>query len=248
MDRKLIIISRNSGAESYINNIKGYSLATEENTVVIYPTDTEYETTLIKGVLDPSKANLVIYDSSTTLIDNATLQDNVNTIQGYGIELVFLGKYLDTCSKYSLQNTVPPAGSVSMVTGTEPVGFNAILMTGEFAGKLQTELNSKMYYSIIYAILNMNPVMQATSPNIFVYNPLYNSLDDGKVYNVKTEECQGITSQITPPSDNNLNIFWIIIIVVVVVFIFWLFVNFTDVFSSSGVKGTETLVSVKVVE
>jgi hypothetical protein len=53
-------------------------------------------------------------------------------------------------------------------------------------------------------------------------------IDLSKSYNVKTTECQGITSQVIPPSDNNLLIFWIILIIIGVCLIIWLLLNFTS--------------------
>ena len=225
MDINLIIISRYSNTE-YLNHIQAL-LNFIPNPKIIYPNDNVYETSLIIPELVTDKYNLIVYDSSTSL--SGTLQDDIEKVLLVNSEVVYLGKYLDTCSNYSVNQDI---NNFTLVNGTDPVGFNAVLLSGEFAGKLIPYLQSGKYYSIAYAINNYkieNDIIEyATSPNIFVYNPLYNSIDLSKSYNVKTTECQGITSQITPPSDNNLVIFWILLIIIGVCIIFWCLLNFTS--------------------
>jgi hypothetical protein len=225
MDINLIIISRYSNTE-YLNHIQQL-LNFIPNPKIIYPNDNTYETSLIIPELVTDKYNLIVYDSSTSL--SGTLQDDIEKVLLVNSEVVYLGKYLDTCSNYSVNQDI---NNFTLVNGTDPVGFNAVLLSGEFTDKLIPYLQSGKYYSIAYAINNYkveNDIVEyATSPNIFVYNPLYNSIDLSKSYNVKTTECQGITSQITPPSDNNLVIFWILLIVIGVCLIFWCLLNFTS--------------------
>jgi hypothetical protein len=233
MSINLIIISRynsDAGNQQYINNIKSLNLAAPENTNVVYPSDTIYETTLVSPLLkiEDGVYNLIIYDWSTTL--NSSINANISTILTKTFDVAYLGKYLDTCNNYS---PITSIGSFTLVSGTEPVGFNALVMNKSFSEKIQPFLNNSKYYSVSYAINSYkieNEITElATSPNLFVYNPLYNAVDLSNVYNIKTEECQGITSQIVPPSDNSLLIFWIIIIIIGICLIFWIVLNFTTV-------------------
>jgi hypothetical protein len=226
MSINLIIISRNSGAESYVNNIKSYNITDEANTHVVYPSSSETEASLVAPLLNSGVPNLVIYDWSTTLVSD--ISSTINDILLKTFDIVYLGKYLDTCNKYSPDSTV---SNITMVVGTDPVGFNAVLMTGDFAAKLKTELETNTYYSVIYAIqtININSPINAlaTAPNLFTYNPMYNTIDSSQSYSAKTEECQPITSQITPPSDNQLEVFWIILIIILVALLLWLLTGFT---------------------
>ena len=224
MDINLIIISRYTNTE-FLNHIQSIlNFITPQN--VIYPTDTVYETSLIIPYLVTDKPNLIVYDSSTSLSN--TLQSDIEGVLTNSFDLVYLGKYLDTCSKYTVNTNI---NNFTLVNGTDPVGFNAILLSGEFAGNLIPYLQSGNYYTIAYAINNYKientTVEFATSPNLFIYNPLYNSIDLSKSYNVKTTECQGITTQLTPPSDDNLMIFWILLIIIGVCIIIWALLNFT---------------------
>jgi hypothetical protein len=225
MSINLIIISRYSNT-NYIDNIKSYNLALEANTNIIYPTDTQYETSLIIPYLKTDMFNLIIYDWSTTFSSNVS--DDVNQILTNTFDVVYLGKYLDTCNNYSVSKSID---NFSLVTGTDPVGFNAVLITGDFANKMIPYLQSGKYYTIAYTIGDMSIETTvnsfAVSPNMFVYNPLYNSIDTSKSFSVKTMECQGLNSQINPPSDNNLTIFWIILIIIGVCFIIWAMLIYT---------------------
>jgi hypothetical protein len=227
MSINVVIISR-FGNQSFIDHVKSYDLQRPGGSVnVIYPTDSEYETNLIKPYLYTDKYTLIIYDWSTTL--SADINNDIEKIQESTFDLVYLGKYLDTCSKYSLNREI---NKFSLVSGSNPIGFNAVIMTPVFTQKLLDQLNSKSYYSLSFALSDMeidtSVVSFATSPNLFVYNPLYNSIDTSKSYNVKTEECIGVTSQLTPPSDNNLIIFWIILIILIVCLILWFLFSYTS--------------------
>jgi len=232
-DVNLIIISRYPNTE-YLNYIQGLNLSSNP-TNVIYPTDDVYETTLISPLLSTTKVNLVIYDWCYTY--DVNINTNIGSVLTYmganSTDVAYLSKYLDTCNNYSVsQNYTNGAITFSVVSGTDPIGFNAVLLSGSFATKLKPKLDTGKYYSIAYAINSLKidePVKEvAVSPNLFVYNPLYNSIDTSKTYNVKTTECQGITSQIEPPSDNNLLIFYIFLIIIGVCLIIWILLNFTS--------------------
>lgn len=226
MSINLIIISRYSNTQ-FVNHVQSLNLAPVGDTNIIYPTDDTYETSLVIPYLRTDMYNLIIYDWSTTL--STTYNADIATILTSSFDLVYLGKYLDTCNMYNLDKNI---SNFSLVKGTNPIGFNAVLLSGDFTNRLIPKLQTGDYYSIAYAIAEMNitetVVEFATSPNIFVYNPLYNSIDLSKSYNVKTTECQGITSQVIPPSDNNLLIFWIILIIIGVCLIIWMLLNFTS--------------------
>jgi hypothetical protein len=236
MSIKLIIISRYNST-TYIDNVKSYFPSlTGSNLDVIVPTETEYETTLLASALDTTTGNynLVIYDWSFS--QNTSPSDVVNSIIGSStlFDLMYLGKYLDTCSKYTIEYNVSSAPSINVVKGTEPIGFNAILLTGDFAGKVQIFINNNVgkYYSLNYVFNDMmiaeEYISYALSPNLFVYNPMYSSIDTSQTYSVKTTECEPTNSQINPPSDNSLMIFWIILIIAVICLVIYLIVNFTS--------------------
>jgi len=235
-DVKLIIISRYPNTE-YLSYIENLGLPGSPG-VVIKPNDDTYETTLIINELDGSKFNLIIYDWCYTYNSKVNINANIDSVLAYmGInttDVAYLSKYLDTCNNYSVsQNITNGDIKFSVVSGTDPVGFNAVLLSGTFAAtKLKPKLETGKYYSIAYAINSLKidePIKEvAVSPNLFVYNPLYNSIDTSKTYNVKTTECQGITSQIEPPSDNNLLIFYIFLIIIGVCLIIWILLNFTS--------------------
>ena len=105
-------------------------------------------------------------------------------------------------------------------------------MSKNFSSNIKPYFESSKYYSVSYAINNYkidNTITDlATSPNLFVYNPLYNSVDLSNVYNIKSTEFQGLMSQLIPPSDNDLLIFWVIIIIIGIFLIFWIILNFTS--------------------
>ncbi len=228
MSLNLIIISRYNNAD-FINNIKAYNLTDEPNTHVLVPTSETTESSQVAPLINPAVNNIIIYDwSTTTNPDPSAIVNDI--ISAGGFDLVYLGKFLDTCSKYSLQSSLT---EVDLVTGTSPVGFNAILLSPSFATTFQNYLNdnASKYYSLSYALLDLkvtnNYTALAVSPNLFVYNPLYNSIDTSKVYSVKTTECEPVTSQITPPSDNALMVFWIILIIIAACVILFIILNYT---------------------
>jgi hypothetical protein len=235
MSINLIIISRNPNAEEYIQNIKDYNITTPENIHVIYPDTNNYETTLSIPFLDETKYNILIYDWSISLSSdiNIILDD---LIVNKTFDVVYLGKYLDVCDKYLVDSNIQ---NVSFVSGTEPVGFNAVIMSPTFTQVFKNKLEDNKYYSFIYALqdidLNSDVNYFALSPNLFVYNPIYNQIDASKAYGAKTEECQPFTSQIIPLSDNQLEVFWIIIIIIIIILILWFLVGFT----TFGIKSKE---------
>jgi hypothetical protein len=233
MNINLIIISR-YGNQTFIDKVKSLNLTAPENTSVIYPTSEQYETTLIipyfKLPSDGSWYNLVIYDWSTTMSSNinSDIQDIYNSLSE-NFDVMYLGKYLDTCNNYSVKENI---NSFSLVSGTDPVGFNAAILTTSFSEKIIPYLQNNKFYTLTYAINEykiQNTIIEySTAPNLFVFDPLYTSIDVSNSYSVKSQECQGITSQIIPPSDNNLTIFWILIIVCIIALLIWLFINFTS--------------------
>ena len=236
MTINLIIISRyntNEENQTFIDYIKSLNLTTPENTSVVYPSDTLYETNLIAPLLkiEDGFYNLIIYDWSKTLLNEADINGAITGILTNEFDIVYLGKYLDTCSNYSPLNNISGTSS-TLVTGTDPIGFNALIMSKNFSNNIKPYFESSKYYSVSYAINNYkidNTVIDfATSPNLFVYNPLYNSVDLSNVYNIKSTECQGLMSQLVPPSDNDLLIFWVIIIIIGICLIFWIILNFTS--------------------
>lgn len=244
MSLNLIIISRYNNAD-FINNIKGYNLTNISNTKVLVPTSESSESAQVAPLIDPAVNNIIIYDwSTTTRADPSTVVNDIITAGGF--DLVYLGKFLDTCSNYSLQSTVD---GLNLVTGTSPVGFNAILLSPSFATTFQNYLNTNAskYYSLSYALLDLkvtnNYTSVAVSPNLFVYNPLYNSIDTSKIYSVKTTECEPVTSQITPPSDNALMVFWIILIIIAACVILFLILNYTTfgIKSRNNIKNLQSV-------
>ena len=64
-------------------------------------------------------------------------------------------------------------------------------------------------------------IYNAVSPNLFTYDPLYNTVDLSQVYNVKSNECIGTTTEVTPPSDNDLTFFWILLLVIGTALLIW---------------------------
>ncbi len=226
----LIIISRYENTD-FLNTVQGYNLENSGTvTVINQPTNGLDEVTQVRAALNASMTNLIIYDWSVTLEADPSAQ--VQSIIGsVTADLVYLGKFLDTCSKYAIQSNI---SNFNIVSGTEPVGFNAILMTPSFTGSLISFLDANVnkYYSLAYILLEMNIsnpyTSYAVSPNLFVYNPMYNSIDTSNSYSVKTTECEPITTEIVPPSDNSLMIFWIILIVVGVCLIVFVLLNYTS--------------------
>lgn len=216
MSINLIIISRYSNTNFY-NQVAGYFSTLTP--IKVEPTDTNYESKLVANAIDTTKYNLIIYDWSSTLTSDLTgiltsLTDGTPTY-----DVTYLGKFQDTCNKYSAYETVSTsAGPVTLVTGTDPVGFNAALLTPTFSANLKPYLLANNFYTVSYGISSYkteNTVKEfALSPNVFTYNPLYNSIDLSQSFAVKSEECQLTTSQIEPPTDNDLNLFWVLLIII----------------------------------
>jgi len=192
--------------------------------------------TLLAPVLNTTAYNLVIYDWSMTLKNNdlATLINStitLNTTPGNVFDVAYLGKWSDTCSKYTTLYTTG-FEPFTIVGGTDPVGFNALLLTPSFSQKLKDKItapDAKVYGSINYVIqeiaIDETVKYIAFSPNLFVYDPLYNAVDDNVTFYAKTQECVSFNSQVTPPSDNALTIFWILLIIVGVCIILWLMLS-----------------------
>lgn len=232
MSINLIIISRYSNTDFYNQVTSYFSSSSISGTTKIEPTDTNYETTLVGPAIDETKPNLIIYDWSSTLVGPANVNTILTTLTTTSptYDVIYLGKYQDTCNKYSINKTViTEVGPITLVSGTEPIGFNAILLSPSFSATIKPILTDSKYYSISYAIsdysINNTVTEFALSPNLFNYNPLYNTIDLSQSYAVKTEECQLTTSQVEPPSDNSLNIFWVIIIVLIVALLLFILIK-----------------------
>jgi hypothetical protein len=235
----VIIISKvGPDNEEWINTVEGYNLATSSpsNTSVIYPTSNLPETTALiqsgKLKLDAGWYNLIIYEWATCTLDNATIQnvigDIINTTAAPW-DTAYLGKWMDTCNKYS---TFEDSDRFNLVANSEPAGFHAVLLTNSMSVKLNTALTDGKvaYYSINYALLdigiNDNAINYiAVSPNLFVYNPLYNVVDESQIYAVKSNECIGTTSEVSPPSDNDLTFFWVLLLIIGVALIIWFIIT-----------------------
>lgn len=233
-----IIIFQKTNDTSYKDRVETYNYVSAPNTkttVVIPPSTSESDPTLLAPQLNVTDYNLVIYDWSITLKNDtlATLIDstiNLNTTPGNVFDVAYLGKWSDTCAKYTtLYNT--GFTPFTIVGGTDPVGFNALLLTPSFSQKLKDKIttSSKVYGSINYVIqeiaIDETVKYIAFSPNLFVYDPLYNAVDDNVTFYAKTQECVSFNSQVTPPTDNALTIFWILLIIVGVCIILWLMLS-----------------------
>jgi hypothetical protein len=237
----VIIISKvGPDNTEWIDTIKGYDLATSSpsNTTVIYPTSNLPETKALidanaLNLTDDTWYNLIIYEwANCPLPTNADIKsiiDNILAISPTLWDVAYLGKWMDTCNKYS---TIQDANKYNIVTNSEPAGFHAVLLNHNMSVKLNTSLTDGKvaYYSINYALLDIgiNDIdidYIAVSPNLFVYNPLYNVVDESQVYAVKSNECIGTTSEVVPPSDNDLTFFWILLLVIGVALIIWFVVT-----------------------
>ena len=230
-----VIIFQKTSDTSYKDRVEAYSYGVH-TTEEIPPSTTESDPTLLAPNLNPSVYNLVIYDWSMTLKNDslATLISstiNLNTTPGNVFDVAYLGKWSDTCAKYT---TLYTSGfePFTVVGGTDPVGFNAVLLTPTFSEKLKNKINASnpnTYNSINYVIqeIAVDETVKyiAYSPNIFIYDPLYNAVDDNVTFYAKTQECVSFNSQVTPPNDNALTIFWILLIIVGVCIILWLMLS-----------------------
>jgi len=252
----LIIISK-SGDVTFLNRVQAYNLSTDTATV-LYPTNSQYETTLLISQnalkLDPNWYNLIIYDWAYSILPtNTDIQNVIDAMIGLDQNVNpwsvgYLGKWMDTCNKY---NNFTDTGKFDFVNGTEPVGFHAVLLTQDMSQKLQTKLSSTstVYYSINYALQDIgidDSTVQyiAVSPNLFTYDPLYNKVDVSKVYAVKSNECVGTTTEVTPPSDNDLTLFWILLLVIGVALSIWFVI--TTQKESSEIKVKQYTESIRI--
>jgi hypothetical protein len=234
-----VIIFQKTTDETYKNRVASYNYASPAITPVVIPpsmdSNPKSDPTLLADQLVINKYNLVIYDWSITLKndDLATLISAtiaLNTTPGNVFDVAYLGKYSDTCAKYTTLYTTEFT-PFTIVGGTDPVGFNALLLTPSFSQKLKDkiETSSKTYGSINYVIqeIGIDETIKyiSYSPNLFVYDPLYNAVDDNVTFYAKTQECVSFNSQVTPPTDNALTIFWILLIIIGVCIILWLMLS-----------------------
>ncbi len=233
-----VIIFQKTSDDTYKTRVESYNYVSAPNTkniIVIPPSTTQSDPTLLAPELSTSDYNLVIYDWSMTLKNDtlSTLISNtiaLNTTPDEIFNVAYLGKWSDTCAKYTtLYNT--GFEPFTIVGGTDPVGFNAVLLTPTFSQKLKDKItsSSKIYGSINYVIqeiaIDETVKYIAYSPNLFIYDPLYNAVDDNVTFYAKTQECVSFNSQVTPPNDNALTIFWILLIIVGVCIILWLMLS-----------------------
>jgi hypothetical protein len=235
MSLNVIIFQKATDNTSYKDRVASYNYGAH-TTVEIPPSTTESDPTLLAPKLNTSVYNLVIYDWSMTLKNDslAGLIDKtvtLNTTPGNVFDVAYLGKWSDTCAKYTTLYTIEFT-PFTIVGGTDPVGFNAVLLTPSFSQKLQDKIyasNPNTYNSINYVIqeiaIDQTVKYIAYSPNIFIYDPLYNAVDDNVTFYSKTQECVSFNSQVTPPTDNALTIFWILLIIVGVCIILWLMLS-----------------------
>lgn len=233
-----VIIFQKTSDNSYKDRVAAYNYASPPVIPVVIPPSTDSnpksDPTLLAPQLNTSVYNLVIYDWSLTL-KNDTLASLINSTIALNtpdnvFDVAYLGKYSDTCAKYTTLYTTT-FEPFTIVGGTDPVGFNALLLSPSFSVKLKTkiETSSKTYGSINYVIqeISIDETVKyiAYSPNLFVYDPLYNAVDDNVTFYAKTQECVSFNSQVTPPNDNALTIFWILLIIVGVCIILWLMLS-----------------------
>jgi hypothetical protein len=234
-----VIIFQKTSDISYKDRVDSYNYVTVPNTkttVIIQPDTSKTDPTLLAPELVNSNYNLIIYDWSMTLKNDSLASlisstINLNTTPGNVFDVAYLGKWSDTCSKYTTLYTTG-FEPFTIVGGTDPVGFNALLLTPDFSQKLKDKINASnpnTYNSINYVIqeIAVDETVKyiAYSPNIFIYDPLYNTVDDNVTFYAKTQECVSFNSQVTPPNDNALTIFWILLIIVGVCIILWLMLS-----------------------
>lgn len=222
----------------YIDRIKNYDIGYDSNSyTVITPTNNEYETNLLisSNALNRTTGwyNLIIYDWAMSTIDNTQIKSIIESILNLDQNTnpwsaAYIGKFMDTCTKYNPFTETGTNNQFSIVENSEPAGFNAVLITHDMTELLYSKLTSTdvVYYSINYALQdigidNTSIKYIALSPNLFTYDPLFNKVDISKVYAVKSNECVGTTTEVTPPSDNDLTFFWILLLVIGVGLIIW---------------------------
>jgi hypothetical protein len=226
----VIIIQKQTTTNAYVTRIQSYNLqasAGGTGTVsVILPTSSSSEVQEFLALSpNTSRYNLIIYEWCDCILPaNSNIYSVINSIvtSTGAWDVNYLGKWMDTCNKYS---TIYDSGKFNVVTNSEPVGFNAVLLTPTMTQKLVTKLTGSNYTSINYALqdigIDETIVYNAVSPNLFTYDPLYNTVDVSTVYNVKSNECIGTTTEVTPPSDNDLTFFWILLLVIGTALFIW---------------------------
>lgn len=226
----------------YINRIKNYEIGYDSSSyTVITPNNSQSETSLLisSGALNRTAGwyNLIIYDWAMTTIGNAEIKSIVESILNLNQStnpwgVAYLGKFMDTCTKYNPFLETGSSDQFDLVENSEPAGFNAVLLTHDMTELLYSSLTSTdvVYYSINYALQdigidNTSIKYIALSPNLFTYDPLFNKVDISKIYSVKTNECVSTTTEVTPPSDNDLTFFWILLLVIGVGLIIWFIIT-----------------------
>jgi hypothetical protein len=242
---QITIISRCSDPDQvsfYIDRIESYEIGNNGTTYtkVITPTNSQPETSLLISNeclnLTPGWYNLIIYDWAMSIIDSTEINSIIESILNLDQNVnpwsaAYLGKFMDTCTKYNPFAETGTNNQFDIVENSEPAGFNAVLLTHDMSQSLYSRLTSNVaYYSINYAIQDIgiddsSIKYIALSPNLFTYDPLYNKVDVNKVYAVKSNECVGTTSEVTPPSDNDLTFFWILLIIIGVGLIIWFIIS-----------------------
>jgi hypothetical protein len=182
----VIIIQKQTTTNDYVSRIQGFNLETAgggTGTVnVIQPTNSSSEVQeLLNLGLNTSVYNLIIYEWSDCILpNNSDIYSVINNIiiSTNVWDINYLGKWMDTCNKYS---TTFDSGKFNIVANSEPVGFNAVLLTPAMTQKLVTKLTGSTYTSINYALqdigIDQTIVYNAVSPNLFTYDPLYNTVD-----------------------------------------------------------------------
>jgi hypothetical protein len=230
----VIIIQKQTITNDYVTRIQGYNLQTAAGgtgTVsVILPTSSSSEVQEFLALTpNTTRYNLIIYEWSDCILPNnsdiySVINDIVTSTGAWDVN--YLGKWMDTCNKYS---SIFESGKFNIVANSEPVGFNAVLLTPSMTQKLVTKLTGSSYNSINYALqdigIDEDIIYNAVSPNLFTYDPLYNTVDLSKIYNVKSNECIGTTSEVTPPSDNDLTFFWILLLIIGISLLIWFIVT-----------------------
>jgi hypothetical protein len=243
---QITIISRCSDPDQvsfYIDRINSYQIGNNgtTNTKVITPTNSQSETSLLISNdclnLTSGWYNLIIYDWAMSTLDTTEINSIIESILNLNQNVnpwsaAYIGKFMDTCTKYNPFTETGSNSQFSIVENSEPAGFNAVLLTHDMSQSLHSKLTSTdvAYYSINYALQdigidNTSIKYIALSPNLFTYDPLFNKVDISKVYAVKSNECVGTTTEVTPPSDNDLTFFWILLIIIGVGLIIWFIIT-----------------------
>jgi hypothetical protein len=240
---RVIIISKCSDptqTDFYINRIEDYGIAKDSSEYkVITPTNNQSETGLLISQnclkIETGWYNLIMYDWAYSILENSDIISAITYILNNIDQstnpwsAAYLGKFMDTCNKY---NTFTNTGPFSIVNNSDPAGFHGVLITDQMSQLLYNKLTNPdtVYYSINYALQDIgiddtSIHYIALSPNLFTYDPNYNAVDINKVYAVKSNECTGTNSEVTPPSDNDLTLFWVLLIIIGVGLIIWFIIT-----------------------